>query len=149
MKDFFEELEKWENSFYCNECGADKNTDFIYDRTVANGEFWHCRHCKTETIVEDKPNEDTFYVNDIRTEYKAEKTKIDISDIIKNFNKLTNEQICETYDILNDGFKAHTHYILKVEEMRGIIRGTIQPCCTFERWLLLIEYLKSVGCDCI
>lgn len=56
--DYFEDLEKWENSFYCNECGCDDVTGFIYDRTVANGEVWHCKRCKIETIVSDKPNED-------------------------------------------------------------------------------------------
>jgi hypothetical protein len=58
--DYFEDLEKCENGFYCNECGCDKNTDFIYDRSVANGEVWHCKRCKTETIVDDKPNEDNY-----------------------------------------------------------------------------------------
>jgi hypothetical protein len=57
---YFEDLEKWENSFYCNECGCDKITDFAYDRTVSNGEVWHCKHCKTETIVDNKPNEDRY-----------------------------------------------------------------------------------------
>jgi hypothetical protein len=33
--------------------------------------------------------------------------------------------------------------------MKGIFGGAIQPCCSFERWLLLIEYLKSVGCNFI
>lgn len=57
---FFKDLEKWENSFYCNQCGCDKVTDFWYSRTVANGEVWHCKHCKTETMVGDKPNEDKY-----------------------------------------------------------------------------------------
>jgi len=59
-KNYFDDLEKWENSFYCNECGCDKITDFAYDRTVSNGEVWHCKHCKTETNVSDKPNEDNY-----------------------------------------------------------------------------------------
>jgi hypothetical protein len=57
---YFDDLEKWENSFYCNECGCDEITDFAYDRTVANGEVWHCKHCKTETVAGNKPNEDRY-----------------------------------------------------------------------------------------
>lgn len=57
---YFEDLDKWENSFYCNECGCDKITDFAYDRTVANGQVWHCKRCKTETVVGDKPDEDNY-----------------------------------------------------------------------------------------
>ena len=59
-KDFFDDLEKWENSFYCNECGCDKITDFHYSRTVANGEVWCCRHCKSETVAGDKPKEENY-----------------------------------------------------------------------------------------
>lgn len=58
--DFFEAMEKWEKSFYCNECGCDEIKDFSYDRTVSNGEVWICRNCKTETVVDNKPNEDTY-----------------------------------------------------------------------------------------
>ena len=57
---YFEDFDKWEHSFYCNECGCDKITDFAYDRTVANGEVWHCKHCKTETVTGNKPNEDRY-----------------------------------------------------------------------------------------
>lgn len=57
---YFDDLEKWENGFYCNECGCDKMTDFVYDRTVANGEVWHCKNCKTDTIAGNKPNEDRY-----------------------------------------------------------------------------------------
>jgi hypothetical protein len=57
---YFDDLAKWENCFYCNECGCDKITDFVYDRTVANGEVWQCRQCKTETVVGDMPNEDRY-----------------------------------------------------------------------------------------
>lgn len=57
---YFDDLEKWENGFYCNECGCDKITYFAYDRTVANGEVWYCKHCKTETVVGNKPNEDRY-----------------------------------------------------------------------------------------
>jgi predicted metal-binding protein len=57
---YFHDLEKWENSFYCNECGRDEKKDFAYDRTVANGEAWHCTNCKTEFCVGNKPNEDNY-----------------------------------------------------------------------------------------
>ncbi len=57
---YSEDLEKWENSFCCNECGCDKITDFYYDRTVANGEVWHCKHCKTEILVGHEPKEDNY-----------------------------------------------------------------------------------------
>lgn len=57
---YFEDLEKWENEFYCNECGCDKVTGFYYDRTVANGEVWICKNCKTEDLVSEKPNEDNY-----------------------------------------------------------------------------------------
>ena len=57
---YFQDLEKWENSFYCNECGSDKVTDFSYSRTVSNGEVHACKNCKTETVVSEKPNEDKY-----------------------------------------------------------------------------------------
>ena len=60
IDEYFDDLEKWEESFYCNECGYDKITDFAYDRTVANGEVWYCKHCKTETVAGNKPNEDRY-----------------------------------------------------------------------------------------
>jgi hypothetical protein len=58
---YFDDLEKWMNSFYCNECGCDKITDFAYDRTVSNGQVWHCKHCETEIVVGNKPNEDKYW----------------------------------------------------------------------------------------
>ena len=60
IRNYFDDLEKWENSFYCNECGCDEVKDFAYDRTVANGEVWHCKRCKTETVQGNKPNEDNY-----------------------------------------------------------------------------------------
>jgi len=60
MENYLEDLDNWENSFYCNECGCDKFTDFKYDRTVSNGEVWSCKNCNTETVVEEKPNEDNY-----------------------------------------------------------------------------------------
>ena len=60
LSDFFEDIEKWETEFYCNECGCDKSTDFAFDRSVSNGEVWHCKHCQTEILVSHKPNEDVL-----------------------------------------------------------------------------------------
>lgn len=57
---YLEDLEKWENSFHCNECGCNEMEDFNYQRTVANGEGWVCKQCKTETIQGNKPNEDNY-----------------------------------------------------------------------------------------
>jgi hypothetical protein len=58
--DYFKDLEKWEESFWCNECGEDKMNGFYYDRTVANGEVWICRNCKNQTMVNEQPNEDNY-----------------------------------------------------------------------------------------
>jgi hypothetical protein len=57
---FFIDLVMWENSFYCNECGCEEKIDFIFTRKVVNGEVWYCKHCKTETVVGNKPNEDNY-----------------------------------------------------------------------------------------
>ena len=58
-RDYDKDLDKWENSFYCNECGRDEMKDFKYDRSVANGEVWHCT-CGHEVMVDHKPNEDNY-----------------------------------------------------------------------------------------
>ena len=60
MSKFTEDLEKWEKSFYCNECGCDEEKDFSYQRTVANGEVWICKHCKKEILVNERPNENDY-----------------------------------------------------------------------------------------
>lgn len=60
LNKYFEDLEKWENSFYCNECGCDERSDFYYTRSVANGDVYVCRKCKTETVFGNKPNEDNY-----------------------------------------------------------------------------------------
>jgi DNA-directed RNA polymerase subunit RPC12/RpoP len=51
-----EDLEIIEDSRYCNNCGAEFK-DLIYDRTVANGEIYHCSICKEEHIF---PEVDDF-----------------------------------------------------------------------------------------
>jgi len=38
--------------------GAKKT--FNYIRTVANGEVYWCKRCKTENLVSEKPNEDNY-----------------------------------------------------------------------------------------
>jgi len=58
--DYFKDTEKWEESFYCYECGSDSERDFVYERSVANGEIWHCKNCKKETRVDHKPNQDDY-----------------------------------------------------------------------------------------
>lgn len=57
---FFEDIDKWENSFECNICGELDHNNFVYDRTVANGEVWHCSNCQNEIVVNEKPNEDNY-----------------------------------------------------------------------------------------
>ena len=57
---YFKDLEDYENKFQCNECGEDEKSGFGYNRTVANGEVWTCKNCKTEKIVSNKPNEDDY-----------------------------------------------------------------------------------------
>lgn len=57
---FWVDMERWQNSFQCKECGADEQSDFIYDRTVANGEVWKCKHCSTEALVGNQPNEHNY-----------------------------------------------------------------------------------------
>ena len=55
MNNYLEEIEEWENSFECNECGNNDHNNYIYDRTVANGEVWHCKDCGNEIMVEEMP----------------------------------------------------------------------------------------------
>lgn len=83
---------------------------------------------------------------DISTEYKAENSTLDMREVLTFLNNLPTKEICKAYDILNEGFKSRSHYSVKVREMQSIFSGKTQPCCSFERWLLLIEYLKAVGC---
>jgi hypothetical protein len=60
INQYFKDLEKWENSLYCNECGRDTHTtDFHYSRSVANGDVFICK-CKNEIVVDHKPNEDNY-----------------------------------------------------------------------------------------
>ena len=60
MKDYFNDLDKWELSFSCNECGSYEKNDFSYERTIANGEVWHCKHCHNEILVNQEPNQDDY-----------------------------------------------------------------------------------------
>lgn len=60
IEPYFEALEKWEKSIYCNECGEDDLKRFSYSRTVANGDCYKCENCKNECLIAHKPNEDTY-----------------------------------------------------------------------------------------
>jgi len=60
FKDYFADLDKWENSFYCNECGNSEHHNFAYNFTTSNSEVWHCKICKTDTQVSFKPKEDNY-----------------------------------------------------------------------------------------
>lgn len=57
---YFEDLEKYENSLYCSECGEDDNKLFYYRRTTSNAEVWWCDNCNREEVVSKKPNEDRY-----------------------------------------------------------------------------------------
>jgi hypothetical protein len=69
------------------------------------------------------------------------------TETIEKIEQLSREQLCKAYDILHNGFKRKSNYSLKVQDMKSILGGAVQPCCSFERWLLLIKYLKSIGCN--
>ena len=60
MEEYFEDIEEWENSFECNNCYEHEQENFVYDRTVSNGEVWHCKNCKTGILVNKEPNEDDY-----------------------------------------------------------------------------------------
>jgi len=60
MNDYFNDLDKWEESFDCSECSNYEKEHFAYSRTVANGEVWTCKNCKTETVINEQPNEDNY-----------------------------------------------------------------------------------------
>lgn len=57
MGNYSEQLQKWRDCFYCNECGCNEISDFGYSRTTSTGEVWICKNCKNEIVVENKPNE--------------------------------------------------------------------------------------------
>lgn len=57
---FFGDLDDYMDSFECNECGSHGQKEFIYNRTVANGEVWTCKNCNAELLVNEEPNEDNY-----------------------------------------------------------------------------------------
>lgn len=57
---FFSDLERYENDLYCDECGEEDKTNFVYQRTCASGEVWHCKTCNQEHVKGVKPNEDNY-----------------------------------------------------------------------------------------
>ncbi len=60
LNQYFTDLEKWEESLYCRECGNDERKTFVYQRSVANGNVHRCKECNTESIIAKKPNEDDY-----------------------------------------------------------------------------------------
>lgn len=59
-KDFFKDLDRYENQFYTNECDCEGKDNFAYDRTVANGEVWHCTKHNIEIMTDEQPREDNY-----------------------------------------------------------------------------------------
>jgi len=59
-KDFDKDMERYEESLYCSECGNDDKKTFNYSRTVANGEVWNCKICDKENLTPEKPNADLY-----------------------------------------------------------------------------------------
>lgn len=59
-RDFDKDMEQYEESLYCNECGNDDENTFNYNRTVANGEVWNCKICNKENLTPEKPNADLY-----------------------------------------------------------------------------------------
>lgn len=61
MKEYFKDLEDWEYSLVCSECGNDEvGKTFTYMRTTSNNEVWWCEKCKREEATLKKPNEDNY-----------------------------------------------------------------------------------------
>lgn len=57
---YFKDLKKWENSFYCNECDLDNINNFAYERTCANSDIFICKGCNNTILPGIKPNEDNY-----------------------------------------------------------------------------------------
>ncbi len=53
-------LHNYISSFECNECDNSGQSNFLYDRTVANGECWTCKQCKKENLFNEEPREENF-----------------------------------------------------------------------------------------
>lgn len=58
-RSYFDDMEKWESEFECNECGEYEQKKFTYNRTAANGEEWICK-CGKDNLFNEKPNEDNY-----------------------------------------------------------------------------------------
>jgi len=56
MEEYFEQLENYENSIICHDCGEQMS----FRRTVSNGEVWYCKYCDIEHVTPNRPNEDNF-----------------------------------------------------------------------------------------
>lgn len=55
---FLKEMQDYEDSKFCKDCGDNSKITFVYQRTVANGEVWFCKKCKTENLTNLEPKED-------------------------------------------------------------------------------------------
>lgn len=60
INQYLKDLENWENSLYCNECGNCNRNNFSYGRSVANRQVIFCKDCETDFIKGRKPNEDNY-----------------------------------------------------------------------------------------
>jgi len=59
-KNFEKDLDKYENQFSTNECDCIGKENFAYERTVANGEVWHCKEHNVEIMTDEEPKEDNY-----------------------------------------------------------------------------------------
>lgn len=57
---YYEDMENYESSFSCTDCGNQLPSNFTYERTVANGEVWLCKSCGKEILVDHEPNADNY-----------------------------------------------------------------------------------------
>lgn len=60
MKDYFEDIAKYEAEFECGDCDNNGMDQFDYRNTVSNGEIWCCGNCNAEILVSEEPNEDNY-----------------------------------------------------------------------------------------
>jgi formamidopyrimidine-DNA glycosylase len=61
MDEFIDDLEKYENSFVCGECGTKGMEEFIHEHTFDDRELWYCKKCKTKKLVGHEPDENDYH----------------------------------------------------------------------------------------
>lgn len=61
------------NQFECSDCSNSGQDNFSYERTVANGEIWHCHQCDKELIIDEEKEEQQTTEVDTETICKIEK----------------------------------------------------------------------------